>query len=190
MEMALERPGIMSVGKRIKEHRDSRGFSVRKLAEKAGISPSMISQIESGKVDPSLTTLRNLALALDVPMFYLVLEDHNPLPKKVTLGQGRKVVFPNDGLEYETLHSDQQKLMGVHIGVLHQGGRTGDDLFPHEGEECLIILEGSLELVFEHETIVLSVGESLYFDSSVPHRLQNTAPEDCRFYLIISPPKF
>ena len=180
----------MSVGKRIKEHRESRGFSVRGLADKAGLSPSMISQIECGKVDPSLSTLRTLALTLDVPMFFLVLEDHTPSPQTVTLGRGRKVLFPDDGLEYEILHSDQQKLMGVHIGVLHPKGRTSEGLLPHEGEECLIVLEGSMEVVFEHETIALSAGESLYFDSSVPHRLQNPNPDDCRFYLIISPPKF
>ena len=180
----------MSVGKRIKEHRKSRGFSVRKLAENAGLSPSMISQIESGKVDPSLTTLRNLAIALDVPMFYLVLEDQTPSPQKVALGQGRMVVFPDDGLEYEILHSDQQKRMGIHIGTLHQGGSTGADLLPHTGEECLMVLDGILEVVFEHEVISLLAGESLYFDSSVPHRLRNEHAKDCRFYLIISPPKF
>ena len=180
----------MSVGKRIKEHRLQRNLSLRKLAEKANLSPSMISQIESGKVDPSLSALRNIALCLDVPLFYLVLEDQTPSPQKVTLGQGRLVVFSGDGLEYEIIHSDQTKRMGIHIGTLQQGGKTSEGLLPHEGEECLIILSGTMEVVYEHEIIRLVEGESLYFDSSVPHRLQNSEPEDCRFYLIISPPKF
>ncbi|MFV0438217.1 MAG: cupin domain-containing protein [Desulfopila sp.] len=180
----------MSVGNCIKEHRMERKLSLRKLAEKAGLSPSMVSQIESGKVDPSLSTLRNLALTLDVPLFYLVLEDHSASNRKVKLGEGRKVIFPDDGLEYEILHSDQKSRMGINIGTLQQGGRTSEGLLPHDGEECLIILEGHMEVVYEHETVHLTAGESLYFDSSVPHRLQNTQPEPCRFYLIISPPKF
>lgn len=177
-------------GKRIKEYREQKGLSLRRLAGLSGISPSMLSQIESGKVDPSLSTLRKIAISLDVPLFFLVLDDSTPTHKKVKLADARLVIFPNDGLEYRIIHSDLQKKMGIHIGKLKKGGATSNDLLSHEGEECLIVLEGEMEIVFEHETISLKAGESLYFDSSVPHKLQNACEDDCRFYLVISPPKF
>jgi transcriptional regulator with XRE-family HTH domain len=180
----------MIEGKRIKEYREQIKLSLRKLAGMSEISPSMLSQIESGKVDPSLSTLRKIAIALDVPLFYLVLDNSTPTHKKIKLSESRLVVFPNDGLEYKIIHSDQQKKMGIHIGTLKKGGATSHDLLAHEGEECLIILAGSMEVVFENETIKLEKGESLYFDSSIPHRLQNRLDEDCQFYLIITPPKF
>jgi len=177
-------------GRRIKGYREQKNLSLRKLAGLSGISPSMLSQIESGKVDPSLSTLRKLAISLDVPLFYLVLDDSTPTHKKVKLSDARLVVFPSDGLEYQIIHSDQQKKMGIHIGTLKKGGATSSDLLAHEGEECLIVLSGVMEVVFENESISLKTGESLYFDSSVPHKLQNPSDEKCEFYLIISPPKF
>ncbi|EMS78504.1 MULTISPECIES: cupin domain-containing protein [Desulfotignum] len=177
-------------GKRIKQYREKKGWSLRKLAGKAGISPSMLSQIESAKVDPSLSTLRKIAICLEVPLFFLVLDYSAPAHKKVKVNESRLAVFPNDGLIYQIIHSDQEKKMGIHIGVLEKGGATSADLLPHDGEECLIVLEGSMQVVYENETIDLAAGESLYFDSSVPHKLQNIQDEPCRFYLIISPPKF
>ena len=182
--------GEVVEGKRIKKYRERKKFSLRKLAGMSGISPSMLSQIESGKVDPSLSTLRKIAVNLDVPLFYLVLEESSPTHKKVKLSEARLVIFPNDGLEYQIVHSDVQKKMGIHIGTLKRGGATSSDLMAHEGEECLIVLDGSMEVVFEHETIQINQGESLYFDSSAPHKLRNRCDEDCKFYLIISPPKF
>ncbi len=180
----------MVEGQRIKIYREKRGLSLRKLAGMSDISPSMLSQIESGKVDPSLSTLRKIAISLDVPLFFLVLDSSEPTHKKVTLADARLALFPNDGLEYKILHSDPKDKMGILLGTLQKDGSTSNDLLSHDGEECLIILEGELELVFEHETITLKLGESIYFDSSIPHKLQNVKPSKCRFYLIITPPKF
>jgi len=177
-------------GKRIREYREKKGWSLRKLAGMAKISPSMLSQIESAKVDPSLSTLRKLAICLEVPLFFLVLDHTAPAHKKVKVAESRLAVFPNDGLTYQIIHSDQEKKMGIHIGILQKGGSTSAELLAHEGEECLIVLEGCMQVVYEHETIDLAAGESLYFDSSVPHRLRNIQDDPCRFYLIISPPKF
>ena len=180
----------MVEGKRIKEYRQKKEWSLRKLAGLSAISPSMLSQIESGKVDPSLSTLRKIAISLDIPLFFLVMDNSGPTHKKTAVQDARTVIFPDDGLEYQVIHSDQSKKMGIHLGTLACGGRTSRELLPHEGEECLIILKGKMEVVFEHETIFLETGESLYFDSSVPHKLQNSYDTACRFYLIISPPKF
>ena len=180
----------MIEGKRIKEYREKKEWSLRKLAGLAAISPSMLSQIESGKVDPSLSTLRKIAICLDIPLFFLVMDNSGPTHKKIVVENARTVIFPEDGLEYQVIHSDQSKKMGIHVGVLNSGGSTSRELLPHDGEECLIVLEGKMEVVFRHETIGLNSGESLYFDSSIPHKLQNTRDTVCRFYLIISPPKF
>jgi transcriptional regulator with XRE-family HTH domain len=177
-------------GKRIKEYREKKKLSLRKLAGMSTISPSMLSQIESGKVDPSLSTLRKIAISLEVPLFFLVLDRSGPTHKKIKLKDARLAIFPNDGLEYQIIHSDQEKKMGIHIGTLKKGGSTSIDLLAHNGEECLIVLEGEMEVVYEHEVISLKADESLYFDSSIPHKLQNSCNDNCKFYLIISPPQF
>jgi mannose-6-phosphate isomerase-like protein (cupin superfamily) len=61
---------------------------------------------------------------------------------------------------------------------------------PHDGEECLVILKGSVRVEFQTGRRELREGDSLYFDSSAPHRLVNPGRTACRYYLIITPPKF
>ena len=165
-------------------------MSLRKVAEQAKVSASLISQIETGRVDPSLSTLRKIALTLDVPLFFLVMEEPWEGTRLVKKKERRQVLFPNSGLDYEIIHSDLQKKMGVHVGTLKKGGETSDELLVHEGEECLVILEGWMKVQIGEEVIRLEAGDSLYFDSSIPHRLSNEDDQDCKFYLIITPPKF
>jgi quercetin dioxygenase-like cupin family protein len=180
----------MNVGERIRELRQQKGFSLRKVAEKSNLSSSLISQIETAKVDPSLSTMRKIAVALDVPLFYLVLDNHTRPSLMVKKSERRKVVFPKAGLEYEIIHSDLLKKMGIMIGTLAKGGATSEETMNHPGEECLIILEGVMRVQVGDQTIELQAGDSFYFDSSIPHRLYNEQDRECKFYLIITPPKF
>jgi transcriptional regulator with XRE-family HTH domain len=170
--------------------REQKGLSLRKVAGMSAISASLLSQIETGRVDPSLSTLRKIALALDVPLFHLVLETPAETSGFVKKSQRRLVVFPKDGLQYEIIHSDQQKKMGIHIGTLEPGGRTSEEPLVHSGEECLVVLAGRMKIQIGADIIELKADDSLYFDSSIPHRLYNEGKSRCIFYLIITPPKF
>ena len=180
----------MSVGERIREIREQKSISVRGLAGMAEVSPSLVSQIETGKVDPSLSTLRKIALALDVALFSLVLADSSQPTRIVRREERRTVVFPKAGLDYEIIHSDFNYKMAFMIGTLSPGGATSETLLNHPGEECLLTLEGVLTVHVGEETLELHEGDSLYFDSSIPHRLSNEGQGGCKFYLIITPPKF
>jgi transcriptional regulator with XRE-family HTH domain len=180
----------MAVCDRVREHREAKGWSLRKLAHKSKVSASLISQIETGKVDPSLSTLRKIALALDVPLFYFVLENPSEATKIVRKSDRRTVAFPESGLVYQIFHSNQGKKMGIHLGTLQKGGMTSNEPMPHQGEECLIVVEGRMKVQVGKEILWLESGDSLYFDSSVPHQLMNEDEQDCKFYLIITPPKF
>ncbi len=180
----------MMVGERIRETREIKGMSVRKLAAMVEVSASLISQIETGKVDPSLSTLRKIAIALDVPLFSLVLTDGSAPTRVIRSQERRLVVFPKAGLSYDIIHSDPNKRMGVMIGTLSPKGATSETLLNHPGEECLVILEGAMTVELADEVIELQEGDSLYFDSSIPHLLRNSKNRACRFYLIITPPKF
>jgi transcriptional regulator with XRE-family HTH domain len=180
----------MGIPDRIREQRETKGWSLRRLAKLSTISPSLVSQIETGKVEPSLSTLRKIALALDVPLFYFVLEDPSQISRIVKKDQRRTVTFPESGLSYEIIHSDTQKKMGVQIGTLDKGGVTSDEPMAHQGEECIVMLEGRMTVEVGEDNIILESGDSLYFDSSIPHRLINKNDHHCKFYLTITPPKF
>ena len=180
----------VNVGRKIRELRKSKSLSLKQVAAGAGVSPSLVSQVENNRVDPSLSTLRKIALTIGVPVFALVAEsgpdDASLIPKK----KRRRVSFPRGGLEYEIIHSELTKKMGIMIGTLQPGGMTSEEPLAHDGEECLVILNGALRVEFQQSHRDLKAGDSLYFDSSAPHRLVNFHRRACRYYLIITPPKF
>ncbi len=180
----------MDVGARIRLLRGEKGLSLRKAATLSGMSASLLSQIETGKVNPSLATLRKIAQSLDVPVFYLVIDASYQTSGVVKKAQRRLVSFPKGGLQYEIIHSNLQKKMGIHVGTLKPGGMTSEEQLTHQGEECVIILEGQMQVEIRDTTTFLETEDSIYFDSSLPHRLYNNGKRDCVFYLIITPPKF
>ncbi len=180
----------MNVGMRVRKLREKKGLSLRKVAAKSNISASLLSQIETSKVDPSLSTLRKIAVTLGVPLFYFVMEDYDKPTMKVKKNEWRTVLFSDAKLRYDIIHSNPKKKMGIMIGFLGKGGATSKEPMSHSGEECLIILEGAMQVQIGEDLIELEKGDSLYFDSSVPHRLYNVQNHECKFYLIISPPKF
>jgi transcriptional regulator with XRE-family HTH domain len=182
--------GSVNVGRKIRELRKSRGLPLKQLAEGAGVSPSLISQVENNRVDPSLSTLRKIALTMGVPVFALIAESSPDDASLVSKEKRRRVNFPGGGLEYEIIHSELTKKMGIMIGTLQPGGMTSEEPLAHDGEECLVILKGALRVEFQQSQRELKEGDSLYFDSSAPHRLVNSHKKICQFYLIITPPKF
>jgi len=183
-------PTGINLGRRIRDLRLSRSFSLKQLAAGAGVSASLVSQIENNRVDPSLSTLRKIALTMGVPVFALIAESVPDEPSLVTQAKRRRVSFPQGGPEYEIIHSELTKKMGIMIGTLPPGGMTSEEPLPHEGEECLVILKGGVRVEFQNSRRELKEGDSLYFDSSAPHRLVNPGRKPCRYYLIITPPKF
>jgi transcriptional regulator with XRE-family HTH domain len=125
----------VNLGRRIRDLRLSRDFSLKQLAAGAGVSASLVSQIENNRVDPSLSTLRKIALTMGVPVFALIAES---VPGEVSLvprAKRRRVSFPQGGPEYEIIHSELTKKMGIMIGTLPPGGMTSEEPLSHDGEE-------------------------------------------------------
>ena len=118
------RPGRdrrVNLGRRIRELRLGRSFSLKQLAAGAGVSASLVSQIENNRVDPSLSTLRKIALTMGVPVFALIAESVPDEASLVPRAKRRRVSFPQGGPEYEIIHSELSKKMAVMIGTLRPG---------------------------------------------------------------------
>ena len=182
--------GGVNVGQKIRELRKAKGLSLKQVAEGAGVSASLVSQVENNRVDPSLSTLRKIALTLGVPVFALIAESSPEDASLISKENRRRVNFPGGGLEYEIIHSELTKKMGIMIGTLQPDGMTSEEPLAHDGEECLVILKGAVRVEFQQSRRELKEGDSLYFDSSAPHRLVNPYKKTCQYYLIITPPKF
>lgn len=177
------------VGKEIRRIRKQKGLTLKELAKKTEFSASYISQIERNIIDPSINSLRKIADALEVRSFQLLMNEYKT--GKVVRGEDRDIAsFPNKNLVYEVIFLDPDKKMGLLYGKLKPGKATADELIPHQGEEAIIVDEGELWIEHLNEEYHLKAGDSIYYESFIPHRLINNGNKECAFYVSMIPPTY
>jgi transcriptional regulator with XRE-family HTH domain len=190
------------VARAVREARERQGMSLRRVATRAGVSASLISHIEHGRAVPSLSTLRALAQALEIPVADLFVGDPPDVDgRAATNGAGAsatRVIRPH---ERKHLHLPASKLKYELLSPSLTGaieflwsefgpGQPETGLGSHAGEEAILVLEGALDVVFEDESFRLTAGDSITFDSSRPHRVRNPGPGTNRAVTAITPPSF
>jgi transcriptional regulator with XRE-family HTH domain len=174
------------LGKRIRAVRLRRGLSVAELATQAGVSKSLVSQIERGIAAPSIDTLRRVASALQLPVFSLFMgEAHSGMV--VRRDERRVVRYSGTRATREVLSPTLSGRMVV-LWVTFPAGEDGREPVRHVGEECVVVLRGSLEVQLADERVVLEVGDSMTFDAEVPHAFRNSTNEETEILTAISPP--
>lgn len=190
---SLSGPGtedVRSLGLVLREARIAAHFSVETLAAAAGVSAGSISQLERGRGNPSFLTLRRLAAALHVPLGHF-LQGPDSGPMVVRAGQRKRLHLPSEeGLVYELLTPD----LGGRLEVLRSRIPTGFDNrerpFQHVGEECVHLLSGALEVGIAGRRYELVEGDSITYDSSVPHWWVNSTGTGAEIIGAVTPPSF
>jgi DNA-binding XRE family transcriptional regulator/mannose-6-phosphate isomerase-like protein (cupin superfamily) len=181
---------VPPIGPRLREERTRRNVTIRGLAREVGVSPSLISQIETGKSQPSVSTLYALTSALGLPLEELFGEAPPPALSAV-LGDGAvdrthgvgPHVAPGEG-EVLTLASGVtwRRLGQVpdhHVDFLlvtyEPGGASSaeGELMRHRGTEYGYLVSGDLEVRLGFESFTMTAGESVCFESATPHRYHN-----------------
>lgn len=178
--------------RRLRAERERRSVSVRELARRLNVSPSAISQIETGRVRPSVSTLyaitAELGLSLDelfgVTSHAGSLVDASPddrtKPRKpALLASERAVVTLETGVRWESLTPDPDPLVDflyVHYPAGSSSSPNGG-LMRHAGQEYGVVLTGQLEVTVGFEQHLLGPGDSIHFDSTIPHLLRNVGDE-------------
>ncbi len=167
------------VGERIKEFREKKGLSLKDLADLTGFSTALLSQMENHLVSPSLGTLIKLASALNVRVgdfwgetkgepFTIVRKDERKKVSRFASKDGVKY-----GYSYESLGFDKKdRHMEPFIVTLEPATIPTTKTSVHEGEEFIFVLEGEMEVILGNHTDVLYPGDSIYYDSTIPHRVQ------------------
>lgn len=177
----------LALGSRIRELRQRRELSVGELAHLANVSKSLISQIERGVATPSIDTVRKLASALDVPVFSLFLEDADS-ELVVRRRHRRSVRIQGSGVAREVLSPSLHGRM-VMLWVTFPSGETNHpNPVHHVGEECVVVVRGALEVTLGDQVIRLETGDSMGFDSALPHFFSNPGDETAELVVAISPP--
>jgi len=176
------------------KYRKQRWLNTRQLAEKAGCTPSFISQIEKGTALPSLSMVGKLAEALDISVSQLLAEEsgfdreHFCLRKK-----DRRIVQYPDGKTTDQILSSNisAKKMEPLLSVIEPGGVSGEGekmTHPAGTEEFVLVLKGHLVFTIDDEEIRLGKGDTLLFKGEIPHRWENRSKGRAEVLFIFTPP--
>ena len=161
------------------------------LARSVGLSKSALSQIESGRIDPSLDTLRRLAQALKITLASLF-ETTAAVDNRVVRRNQRKVFhIPSNHLRYELLSPD---LVGKRVEFLRvefdRGPAEKSQPYTHEGEEYGFVIRGRIEVFVDGATYILGPGDSIFFPASAPHYVHNAGRGVAVTIWAIAPPTY
>lgn len=166
------------LGEQIRNIRKSRDFTLKALAEQTGLSIGYISQIERNLTDPSLSTLRKISAALDVPTYLFMGEaeaDNTLTTRKnqvITLSQ------PHSNIRYHLLTpmpSAEFVPQSLIIGFeLEAHAKDGERPVIHPSEEIIMVQSGELDVIIGTERIHLMEGDSTLIRSNLPHIVENT----------------
>src|SRR5262252_1352833 len=191
----LKRQGVVSVpaesavapGVRFRRLRQRRGLSLAQVAKATGVSVGFLSALERGQMSASIATLRRIAryYRTNILSFFEPAKDNSRLVKP----GNRKILETTKGVRMELL-AWGNTAMEPHLFRVKPGGNSGES-YTHEGEEFLHVLRGQFEIWLNHdERYVLTPGDSLYFQSSTPHRWQNPGKTESWLLWINTPPTF
>lgn len=157
--------------KKIKDLRIAQNLSLKQLSDKSGVSVSMISQIERKKTDPTLTTLYKICNGLGVSISSF-LESDDQSTHIVRKDQRKTLNFPKSHSKYELLTPITDGNIEM-IRIYLEPGQEDQQLVKHAGEECGHMLEGEMTIVLGDKQHTLHEGDTIRFDSNVPHRFLN-----------------
>jgi transcriptional regulator with XRE-family HTH domain len=180
---------VTALGARIKGLRAERGLQQRQLAEKAGMTPSMVSQIEAGRLTPSLPTLGKLAAALGVPIASLF----EPTPHgRLHVSRKREypvVSFDGTTEKWHVLGAGlfQGKIRAVvsTLGPRAKGAKTDKVVIDPGQMKLFYVLEGKVALQYNGSSHHLETGDSAYLDGGTPHGWENLGPKSAKALWVI-----
>ncbi|MFD0785534.1 helix-turn-helix domain-containing protein [Micromonospora azadirachtae] len=175
------------IGERLHELRIARNLSLRALAEQAGVSPTLLSQIERGVTEPSLTTLRRLATVFGESVASLFADPAAPSVWISRPGARTTLGAPNGQIRYERLTPGNGQLEVLHA-ILRPGEVSSTDLWSHPSLECAYVVTGTLTVDVGRTSHTVVAGESITLDSHQPHRYRNTSDTPTEIVLAINPP--
>ncbi len=180
------------IGKKIRKNREMEEISLEDLAKRSGLDTDFIRSVEEDEVYPSLGPLLKIARGLGVRLGTF-LDD--------TVVQDPLVVREKDRQEELTMLKGKEKPAALRFYSLGKGksDRKMEPFFievlpesaqekklsSHEGEEFIIVVSGQIELVYGRETYVLNAGDSVYYNSIVPHNVAAGGESPARIYAVL-----
>ena len=178
----------ITIGRKILENRQKKGYSIREFSKKTGLSTSLISQIERGIANPSINALRSIAETLDIALHSLFVVDVNNETlilrkkdrKKVYRENAKHIVF--DILTPEYMHSNVDILWAI----INPQSETTEGYMEHDKEEFAVVTKGETYALIEDEEHFLEEGDIIRILPRMKHKFRNNTDEPVEILFILT----
>jgi transcriptional regulator with XRE-family HTH domain len=170
--------------------RTAKGLNMRELADKVGCSTSFISQIENGKVSPSIAMLKKIASVLGVRVVDFFMTEKSGNDIILRKNERTHMKYPQGDAFIEMLVAKVSNKKMQPIWAHFEPGDGSQGMYSHTGEEFGIIINGSLELQIEDEVYMMEEGDTFYFSSDRKHGYRNMGDKPSNVIWVITPPSF
>ena len=177
-------------GARLKAIRMRLGVSQRQLARVSGVANATSSQIEAGRLNPTVSLLKKVldGIPISLSEFFA---DESDSADRIFFRAEELTEIADGGVSFLQVGANLSNKAVQLIKECYQpGAGTGRHAITHEGEECGIILAGRLQVSVGDQTAILRPGDAYYFKSSQPHHFKNPGNEPCELISACSPPSF
>ncbi|MBC7925398.1 MAG: helix-turn-helix transcriptional regulator [Bryobacteraceae bacterium] len=183
------------LGPKIRQLRMRKKIALVDLGKHTGLSASMLSQLENGKLVPTLATLARIAMVFDVSLDHFFADRKRRRPFMVVRAEDRirfpdRPSAPKPDYFFECLaFSTQEKSLQAYMAEFPR--RTAEEVTEHyhEGAEFIHVLEGTLIIHYQNEDHSLMMGDSVYFDSAEPHSYRGSGRTSARALVVTTPPR-
>jgi acetyl-CoA synthetase len=186
---------LREIAARIRELREIEGLTDEDMARETGVSPGEYLACEAGNSDLNFAFLYRCALALNVDITDII-EGASPTLTSYTItrnGAGQRIEQAHGMIYYNLAHSFKNRTtepLRVTAVFDPEAEHKEIEVTTHAGQECDIVLKGSLKIKIGDHTELLHEGDTIYYDSSTPHGMIAAGGQDCIFYaIVINPPE-
>jgi transcriptional regulator with XRE-family HTH domain len=177
----------MHLGKKLRRMRQARGLTAVELAKRARVTTGFISQLEHSQTVPSLQTLQRIATVLGVSMTYFLLEEN--LQPQVVRKQERPILQLEDNGSCVSLLSPlPSRHLELALFELPPGAVSWATARSHAGQQCHLLLQGTVRADYGENTYRLEEGDSILWEGTLPYRLENIGTNDARLLIATAPP--
>ncbi|MCW5982989.1 MAG: helix-turn-helix transcriptional regulator [Bryobacteraceae bacterium] len=183
------------VGRKLRQLRLRKKIGLVDLGRHTGLSASMLSQLENGKLLPTLPTLARIAMVFDVGLDHFFGAQRKAAMFSVVRGAERmrfaeRADAAAPAYYFECLSFSAQN-KGLQAYLAEFPKREAKEVSPHihDGAEFVHVLEGSIAIDFDGEERVLRAGDSAYFDGSEPHSYRGLTSTPARALVVSTPPR-
>lgn len=178
------------LGNKLRKIRNEKGLTLNDLSKKTQLTASYLSQLERNIVEPSLSSLRKISDALDVPIFSF-LTSENKYSVLIKANNRKKLEMPNTNVKYEFISpmaNDFENVKMATIYITIDPKSWDGDFLVHSSDECIFLIKGQLEVYLLEKKYTLFEGDSIYIKADIPHKVYNPGNETAVGITNLCPP--